>query len=140
LIAARCAACHDQEGSPPNLAFEPVAGRAGAEGAAQRLYQALLAADKTGSEASPYGKYVHPGRARTSPLVWHLVGRNTSYPWDGPAAGRAAKPIPPGQSPPLAEEDRQLFIRWIDLGALWDHVPPRAAPPGNPGDGARPGR
>ncbi len=144
LVAARCITCHDPKGSPPNLAFERggagAGGGGGEEGAARKLYQALLAADKAGSEASPYGKYVHPGRARTSPLVWHLFGRNTSYPWDGAAAGRAAKPIPPGQAAPLAEEDRQRFVRWIDLGALWDHVPPQAALPGNPGGGARAGR
>ena len=140
LVAAKCVVCHDKLGSPPNLAFGPGTTAGGQDAAARKLYEALLAADNAGHEASAYGKYVHPGRARTSPLVWHLFGRNTSYPWDGTAAGRAAKPIPPGRTEPLSDEDRQRFIRWIDLGASWDRISPQAALPGNPGDGTGAGR
>jgi hypothetical protein len=55
--------------------------------------------------------------ARTSPLVWHLFGRNTSRPWDQAAAGSPSEAIPPECSASLAEEDKRTIIEWIDLGA-----------------------
>jgi hypothetical protein len=67
----------------------------------------------------PLSEYVHPGRARTSPLIWHLFGRNTSRPWDGAAFEQSAKPIPPGEVEPLTSEQKRMFIEWIDLGAPW---------------------
>lgn len=65
-------------------------------------------------------RYVHPGQARTSPLIWHIFGRNTSRPWDGAMNQVEAKPIPPGEVEPLTSEQKKLFIEWIDLGASWD--------------------
>jgi hypothetical protein len=128
IVARNCLACHGKGGSPP-LLDEGGSGGAGpaAPPSAGRIYATLLAPDETASDASPRGKYVDPGRARTSRLVWHLFGRNTSRPWDGEAAKGAAKPIPPGQGAPLTPEDRQAFVRWIDLGAAWQ------APPAAPG-------
>ncbi len=68
------------------------------------------------------GRYIQPGSARTSPLIWHIFGRNTSQPWDDPANNVAAKPIPPGEVEPLTGEQKKLFIEWIDLGARWDEL------------------
>ncbi|TVS14892.1 MAG: hypothetical protein EA424_17885, partial [Planctomycetaceae bacterium] len=65
-------------------------------------------------------RYIHPGQARTSPLIWHIFGRNTSRPWDEATNELAAKPIPPDQVEPLTSEQKRLFIEWIDLGAPWD--------------------
>jgi hypothetical protein len=62
-------------------------------------------------------RYVQPGQARTSPLIWHIFGRNTSRPWDGAATEKPFKPIPPGQVEPLSSQQRQMFVEWIDLGA-----------------------
>jgi len=85
---------------------------------ARKVYKMLKATDP-GSGA---GKYIYPGRARTSPLVWHVLGRNTSRPWDGTAASRPARPIPQGdgKSSVLTVPELQALIRWIDLGAAWD--------------------
>jgi len=55
--------------------------------------------------------------ARTSPLVWHLFGRNTSRPWDEAAARSPSGAIPPECSASVAEEEKRVIIEWIDLGA-----------------------
>lgn len=119
VIAAKCTGCHDQEGSPPRLELVRDGSGEAPDAAARRLYAALLA--REGDPAHhPWGKYVHPGRARTSPLVWHLLGRNTSRPWDDPCGQRPIKLMEPGRLPPLTDAERQRFIEWIDLGAPWE--------------------
>jgi hypothetical protein len=55
--------------------------------------------------------------ARTSPLVWHLLGRDASRPWDEAAPDDPREAIPPECSASLAEEDKRTIIEWIDLGA-----------------------
>jgi len=124
LIAKKCAGCHDRQGSPPILVADlgSPAGR-DANAQARFVYEALLAPDKAGAAANPYGKYVHPGRARTSPLIWHIWGCNLSCPWDGTAVHQSAKLIPFERSPPWSAEERQLFVTWVDLGAPWEPVP-----------------
>ena len=77
-----------------------------------------------GAGASDLAKYIHPGRARTSPLIWRIFGRNTSRPWDRtPPAGKVA-PMPPPGYPPLTAEERRTVAEWIDLGALMGGVKP----------------
>jgi hypothetical protein len=81
-------------------------------------------------------KYVHPGRARTSPLIWSLFGRNTSRPWDRPApAAMKTRKMPPEGSTPLTEAERRTFVEWIDLGA---HAEEEAAHVRRPGSKATP--
>lgn len=128
IVARKCVSCHGEGGSPPRLE----AGRAAvaaatpaADASAARVYEVLLAPDEPSRAGPPRGKYVDPGRARTSRLVWHLFGRNTSRPWDGARVRETAKPIPPGQSEPLSAEDKRTFIQWIDMGAPWQAVPER---------------
>jgi hypothetical protein len=55
-------------------------------------------------------------RARTSPLVWHLFGRNTSSPRDRVPPDDAIQAIHPECSAPLTEDERRTIIEWIDLG------------------------
>ncbi|MHC4446746.1 MAG: HzsA-related protein [Planctomycetota bacterium] len=55
--------------------------------------------------------------ARTSPLVWHLLGRDTSRPWDEAVLDESGEAIPPECSASLAEEEKRTIIEWIDLGA-----------------------
>jgi hypothetical protein len=120
IVTAKCLPCHRQGGSPPRL---DAGGRFVARTAAadfNHAYTALLASDGSG-DAVKY-RYVHPGQARTSPLIWHLFGRNTSRPWDGAAVSREVKIIPPGESAPLTAGERRTFVEWIDMGALWDGV------------------
>ncbi|MGC8641300.1 MAG: hypothetical protein ACP5XB_15660 [Isosphaeraceae bacterium] len=109
ILARRCVACHRAGGQAPDL--EQAA--APADARPRKLYEALVAPNQD----SGLGKHVHAGRARTSPLVWHILGRNTARPWDGAAVHGVVKPIPPGESPGLSDMDKQTIIRWIDLGA-----------------------
>ncbi len=111
VISEKCVACHGVEGSPPRLD--------GAGEGAEGVYRALLAFEAVGGNAAPRWKYVHPGQARTSPLVWHLLGVNTSRPWDGPVAQQPIKSIPSDKAPSLSAEETDVFVRWIDLGARW---------------------
>jgi len=67
------------------------------------------------------GKYVDPGRARTSPLIWRIFGRNTSRPWDetfSPQSVTVDK-MPPAGSAALTDDEKRTFVEWIDMGALW---------------------
>jgi hypothetical protein len=56
-------------------------------------------------------------KARTSPLVWQLLGRNTSRPWDEETADSPSRVIPAECSVSLSEEEKRTLIEWIDLGA-----------------------
>jgi Tol biopolymer transport system component len=63
---------------------------------------------------------VRPGRARTSPLVWHLLDRVTVRPWDRAATAEAKRWTPPDRSVPMSAHERQTILEWIDLGAQGD--------------------
>ncbi len=119
IVSARCTGCHAAGCVVPDPAGIGLAH----DDHAHRVYQALLAAGSAGGDSAPVGDYVHMGRARTSPLVWHLFGRNTSRPWDGPWASRPVKPIPPDSSAPIPVPERSIIVEWIDLGARWDGGP-----------------
>lgn len=116
IVARRCAGCHGAGGAAPRLDADD----------APEAYAALLAKEEGDPAAAGY-RYVHPGRARTSPLVWHLVGKNTSLPWDGPWGERPVKAIPAGTSPPLEDEEVRTIVAWIDLGAAWSGPSGRTA-------------
>ena len=116
--------CHGSPDSPLPMFVE--AGKDSAEVVAA-TYQGLLtpleATAKTSANAWPPGKYVDAGRARTSWLVWQLVGANTRRPWDRlpESPVRTVKPMPPpdhGQA--LSREEIATVIQWIDLGAPLD--------------------
>jgi hypothetical protein len=117
LVAKKCLSCHDQAGSPPVLTPRGAAADPVSDALAMQVYRVLLAG--VGEKGEIRGKYVHPGQARTSPLYWHVAGRNTSRPWDGAGAKQAAKPIA-GSREPLTDAERKVFAKWIDLGAAWD--------------------
>jgi hypothetical protein len=122
ILEKKCVACHAQDGDPPRLdgGLEPLPD----QGGLNRAYVNLLAVRDASVAHTDNGLYVHPGRARTSPLIWHLFGRNTSRPWDGdPVTRQAAKPIPPGKVPPLTPLESRLLVEWVDWGALWDGIP-----------------
>ncbi|OHB83515.1 MAG: hypothetical protein A2V98_15975 [Planctomycetes bacterium RBG_16_64_12] len=121
IIARKCAKCHNQGKTPLDLDGDlaPVQGPDG-KVPLGRSYENLLAPAEPPGEGGALGKYVHPGRARTSPLVWHIFGRNTSRPWDGAAQQEPVKPMPPAESEPLGDEEKRTLVQWIDMGALWD--------------------
>lgn len=61
-------------------------------------------------------RYVVPGKARESPLIWHLFGKklgckHTNY--TGKITQIHSEKL-------LKSRERILFIEWIDLGAQWD--------------------
>jgi hypothetical protein len=56
-----------------------------------------------GGGLSAFSKSIHPGHARTSPLIRSVLGQG--------------KPMPPGGSPPLTPDEKRAIIEWIDLGA-----------------------
>ncbi|MGA2622007.1 MAG: hypothetical protein ABSF26_30775 [Thermoguttaceae bacterium] len=114
IVEAKCVPCHRAADVPPRLADGLAPGPD--DRSARRVYQQLTAADPAGKS----GAYVHPGRARTSPLAWHLFGQNTARPWDGAAAAARPKPIPPSAVGPLTDEEKRMLILWIDTGAAWD--------------------
>ena len=106
LIEARCGDCHGEGGTSPELLGDP-----------RRAWATLLTPVEAGGE-SARGRFVDPGRARTSPLVWLLLGRDTSRPWDRLQA--SPRTIPAGHSDLLDELERRLVVEWIDLGAQWE--------------------
>jgi len=101
----------------------------------ERAYRLLLAPAAASSEATSR-PYVTPGRARTSPLVWHLFGTNTARAWDRNATAAArpavgAKLMPPANSGRvLRPEEIHTIVQWIDLGAPYDAAggPPEGIP------------
>ncbi len=130
VIQQKCLPCHGPEGSPPLLTDAvPSSSDAAATQSARVVYERLLA---SAEPAGPphRGQYVDPGRARTSPLVWHLFGRNLARPWDAPATDLPAQPIPPDATISLTAEERVNFVKWIDFGASWtaQPIPGKASP------------
>jgi Tol biopolymer transport system component len=120
ILGAKCAlpACHGNADHPLYLGGET------GEGCGNPAYRNLLA--RVESDGDHFiGRYVHPGRARTSPLIWSLLGTVTSRPWDDAQPAGEVKPMPhpEGEAEPLTREEIQTIVEWIDLGALWDGIP-----------------
>jgi Tol biopolymer transport system component len=135
ILDNRCstAACHGSGGSPPLLTGRTAAG----DGRYTHSYVSLLAGFRLESaERSPAGLYIDPGRARTSPLIWRLLGRNTSRPWDATFDGTASRGLPHPDAAPLSADELQTMIEWIDLGALWDGIPVDNGRPAGSNEGA----
>lgn len=113
IITRKCAVCHGGEQMGLDL-------RAERQGCFNRAYVSLLAASaqSTASGEPVTGKYVHPGQARTSPLIWRIFGCNTARPWDesyNPAQTLATCPPPAAEQ--LTDDEKMTFVEWIDLGA-----------------------
>ena len=111
LIDARCATagCHVAGGAVPNLE-DPAAPQSGSGFSA--AYTALISPIPDRHNE----RYVVPGAARKSPLIWHLFGRQLVS--NGPDDRHNITQMPPENLLPAAE--RILITEWIDLGAQWD--------------------
>lgn len=120
IIEKKCVQCHDQDNLDPQLTRNLVL-ITSADGKTRynRSYVSLLATEKQ----SGYGKYVHPGSARTSPLIWSIFGRNTSRPWDNTFSEKKVIQMPPNGNQALTRDEKRTFVEWIDMGALWDGIP-----------------
>ncbi len=135
ILQAKCASadCHGGRQTPLRMVLQP---GDSSEKNVRGIYEALLAGETTGETARNSGsslcKYVEPGRARTSFLIWQLFGRDSSRPWDrlaGPlhTNRKIMKMPPPYTAPSLSDEEFRLFVEWIDLGAAWEAPPKPAA-------------
>jgi hypothetical protein len=110
ILQTRCSGCHGEADGV--LPFGSLADEAGAWGA----YEALLTKQAGGGSAR--GPLVDPGNARTSQLMWRLFGRDTSQ---GPDRGaQTMTQIPSDHVDLLSDDERRIFVEWIDLGAQWD--------------------
>jgi hypothetical protein len=119
IVESKCAPCHGPGQALPDLSPQGVQDRQRPDAYAHHLYQALMQPDDSPDGDSAFGRYVHSGRARTSPVVWHVFGRNTSRSWDGPALGAPAKKIPSEPAIEITDQERRILVEWIDLGARW---------------------
>jgi hypothetical protein len=105
ILDSKCVHCHQGQSGSLDLRREVAGGF-------NRAYVSLLAAG---------GAYVHPGQARSSPLIWRLYGRNTARPWDDSCQTRPSAGVcPPPGADPLTDDEKRAFVEWIDLGAPWD--------------------
>ena len=120
IIAKKCVRCHSQAVAALRLTDDLSSdAQAGDKTCFNRSYESLLApGDRPGS-----GKYVHPGRARTSLLLWRIFGRNTSRPWDDTFSQPKVPQMPPDGNDALTKDEKRIFAEWIDMGALWDSIP-----------------
>jgi Tol biopolymer transport system component len=136
IVEAKCVTCHGPvnklrlDGGPELIAH-------GSHAYFNRAYESLLAThEPAGEHRSAFGRYVHAGRARTSPLVWHLFGQDTSRPWDDRAkTSSKTKPMPPEGATALTDDEKRTFLEWIDTGALWDVWAGRVTDPDSRGSG-----
>jgi len=120
IVVGKCVGCHAGTDAPVHFT-EEMSPLVGSEGTAyfNRTYESLLA---PGREAQR-GRYVHPGRARTSPLIWRLYGRNTSRAWDEAGPVKPLGRMPPEGAAALTEHEKRTLVEWIDMGALWNGIP-----------------
>jgi hypothetical protein len=165
LLQKHCATadCHGGKDTPVVL---PLTAERPTERDLEAAYAALLTPArgkaKPAAEWPQPGKYVDAGRARTSRLIWHLTGSDTSRPWDrdgeararphrkplgrsdtsrpwdrdGEAAAtqpREVKRMPPApHGDPLNAEALRTVIQWIDLGAQYESPAAPAEPKRTP--------
>ena len=109
ILSAKCVVCHTAQ--HPSLKM--ISNSTDTQD--RQAYQALV--------NTAAGKYVTPGPARTSLLIWKILGRRTSRPWDEAAESKTIMPMPPKNATSLTKEEKRTIIEWIDLGALWDGIP-----------------
>ncbi len=117
LLEGRCLSCHTRE--HPRLDLADIETQA--PGSAFPLaYEVLLSPKEEGTEQLA-GRYVKPGSARESPLVWRLFGARVDNKDETSGSGESISAMPPKS--PLSDTERKLFIKWIDLGAQWNNRP-----------------
>ena len=123
IVEAKCVSCHGP-GKRPRLDGGLELVNHDGHAYFNRAYESLLAAHGPGEPHPAFGRYVHAGQARTSPLIWHLIGRDTSRAWDiGAAANSGISLMPPKGATALTDDEKRTFVEWIDTGALWDVFP-----------------
>jgi len=131
LLRRHCASveCHGGGNTPLHL---PLGSDRSTDAGLEESFAALMAPAEAGARpgatAPLPGRYVDAGRARTSWLIWQLVGQNTARAWDykamdALAGSREVRQMPPaGAGDAMRAESVRTIIQWIDLGALLDPV------------------
>lgn len=109
IIASKCATCHVSGQVAPNLEEAQNT----APGAAFSQAYKILIDPIQGRENE---RYIVPGKAKESPLIWHLFGERMGS--DQTPYTSEITSIHPWNA--LKPRERILFIEWIDLGAQWD--------------------
>ena len=118
ILAEHCSKCHQRR--QPRMRFGSAGPEQSGQAAVYRTYLSLVARDSGGQY-----KYVQAGKARASVLIWRVMGRNTSRPWDEThtAARAEVACMPPQESNALTRTQIRTLIEWIDLGAAWSGIP-----------------
>ena len=124
IIESKCAQpqCHGGGASPALGGGATLVSYGDAGAHFSRAYESLLAAVGSGPtplDAPVTGRYIVPGQARKSPVIWHLSGYDTSAPDVRSHGARRYASMPPKGREPLTEDEKLTFIEWIDLGAHW---------------------
>src|SRR3990172_3064312 len=88
-------------------------------GTFSRSYNSLLEVQR-GKDTNLGGKYTNPSAAINSLLIWRLYEEKLSQfaPRENvfPVAGRVM------HDKFLTQDERYLFVEWIDIGAQWDNI------------------
>jgi hypothetical protein len=111
IIESKCVTCHGNSDSVLRLTAE-----SGGDGECNQAYKTLLEQE----ECLPQGRYVYRNKARASRLIWHILGKNTSRPWDGELLHEKIPADSEIVAADLSDEEKKTFIEWIDMGAVWD--------------------
>ncbi len=114
ILSAKCVTCHTAKHPSLKMAEAPAD-----QGPHNQAYRALMIPD---SGKSGHRKYITAEQARTSLLVWKILGRKTSRPWDEVSKTGTITPMPPKNATALTTEEKRTIVEWIDLGALWDGI------------------
>jgi len=118
IIDAKCASCHDAT-QAPNLSGSTKLISANGAAAFSRSYNSLLTRQR-GKDGNIGGKYVNASAAINSLLVWRLyeeelsqfATRENAFPLEGRVMHNKL----------LTQDERFLFVEWVDLGAQWDNI------------------
>ena len=113
IIENKCNSCHSNSDSTLRMTAE-----LSNDGECNQAYKALLEQE----EDSPRGRYIYRNKARASRLIWHILGKNTSRPWDGELLDENVPADSATVAAELSDEEKKTFIEWIDMGAVWDGI------------------
>ena len=104
--------CHSPEGAAPNLDLTRVSDHLGNHPPFRQVYKTLL----SGINGRSDERYIYPGNARESPLIWMFFGQRMGSP-DTPFTGTLDSLHTQDL---LTSNELIQFIEWIDMGAQWD--------------------
>ncbi|MBN2327098.1 MAG: hypothetical protein JXR73_08075 [Candidatus Omnitrophica bacterium] len=112
ILEAKCSGmgCHSPGQAQPELDFERLVEHPDEGALFPAAYESLLSP----IPGRPKERYVKPGGAKDSPLIWQILGERTG---DSDYSG-VISVMPP--SAPLTGVEKMLLIEWIDLGAMYN--------------------